>query len=230
MEKHNAIQYLILSVLLAAGAVFLPTETCYDSGLGQICNEYTYLGLSGQTTKILLGIVAAVLIALSVYIFSRTKGDPITAKSRARLRLAASTWLSPSDTLASVRQAAGDVKKGSGVNLMNFNLLNNSAQMNIERELPDRLALSIASYNRGVELCTFSVYVAGPGPDGKTRLHVGGLETYKTTQQRLFMIIPTGPKSIWGYPLYKYFLEVVASTVSKRDPSAQISIETPPAI
>lgn len=153
----------------------------------------------------------------------------ITAKSRVQLRLTATTALLPSEVLDVVRQAAASVKTGSGMNALNFSVLNMRAQVNIERELPDRLALSITSFDRRVELCTFSARVLGSGTDGKTRLQVGGLETYKTTQQKLFYFIPVAPKSIWGYPLYKYFLDVVASVLSQRDPSAQISVETPSA-
>jgi hypothetical protein len=152
-----------------------------------------------------------------------------TAKSKVQLRLAATTVLSPSEVLDVVRQAAATVKTGSGVNALNFSVLNMRAQVNIERELPDRLALSITSFDRRVELCTFSARVLGSGADGKTRLQIGGLETYKTTQSKLFVFIPTGPKSIWGYPLYKSFLDVVASALRQRDPSAQISVETPSA-
>ncbi|HVB72449.1 MAG TPA: hypothetical protein VNE38_02740 [Ktedonobacteraceae bacterium] len=153
----------------------------------------------------------------------------ITAKSKVQLRLAATTVLSRSDALDVVRQAAATVKKGGGVNALNFNVLNLKAQVNVERESPDRLALSITSFDRRVELCTFSARVSGSDSDGKARLQVGGLETYKTTQQKIFFFIPVAPKSIWGYPLYKYFLDVVASTLSQRDPSAQISVETPSA-
>jgi len=150
----------------------------------------------------------------------------LTAKSRARLRLVAATVLSPSDALDAVRQAAG-VVKGGGVSLLTTGLTNIGAQVNIEREAPDRLALSITSGKRVFELCTFSARVAGSSSDGKTRLQVGGLETYKTHQMRLYLIIPVGPKRIVGYDPYKRFLDAVAAALSQRDSSAQISIETP---
>ena len=153
----------------------------------------------------------------------------ITAKSKVQFRLAATTVLSPSDALNIIRQSATTVKKGGGVNAMNFNLLNMKAQVNVERESADRLALSITSFDRRVELCTFSARVSSSNSDGKTRLQIGGLETYKTTQQKMFIFIPVGPKSIWGYPLYRHFLDVVASALSQSDPSAQVSVETPSA-
>lgn len=151
----------------------------------------------------------------------------LTAKTKVQLRLTATTKLSPSDALDVVRQAANTDKKGSGMNALNFNLLNMDAKVHIARETPDRLALSISSYNRRVELCTFSARVTGS--NGTTRLQVGGLETYKTTQQKLFLLIPVGPKSIWGYPHYKQFLEIVAAALRERDASAQVSIDIPAA-
>ncbi|HVB24782.1 MAG TPA: hypothetical protein VNG51_22790 [Ktedonobacteraceae bacterium] len=150
------------------------------------------------------------------------------ARIRAQLRLTATTVLSSTDALDAVRQAIGAVK-GGGASLLTSGLQNLGAQVNVERESPDRLALSITSGKRIFELCTFSARVTGPGTDGKTRLQVGGLETYKTNQTKLYMIIPLGPKQIAGYDPYKRFLSAVASVLSERDLSAQISIETPSA-
>lgn len=146
---------------------------------------------------------------------------------KAQLCLVATTALSPSDALDVVRQAAASLKKGSGVNALNFSVLNLGAQINVLRESPNRLVLSITSYDQRFELCTFSARVTGPDSDGKIRLQVGGLETYKTTQQKIFVFIPVAPKSIWGYPTYKSFLDVVVSALSQSDPSAQVSIGTP---
>jgi hypothetical protein len=151
----------------------------------------------------------------------------ITTKARVQLRLVATTVLSPSDILSVVRQVVGDTKKGGGVNVLNFSVLNMSARVNIAHEFPNRLALSITSLDRRVELCSFSARVTEPDANGKTRLQIGGLETYKTTQQRVLMLIPVAPASIWGYPLYKHFLDVVAAALSQRDPSASVSIAIP---
>lgn len=153
----------------------------------------------------------------------------ITTKARVQLRLVATTALSPSDALSVVRQAIGDTKKGGGVNVLNFSVLNMSAQVNIAREFPNRLALSITSLDRHVELCTFSARVTEQDANGKTRLQIGGLETYKTTQQRALVFIPVAPASIWGYPLYKHFLDVVAAALSQHDPSASVSVAIPSA-
>ncbi len=231
MGKHSAIKYIIFGVLLAGGALILPTETqdCYGGGFSQYCIQtvYTYFGLSAPTAKILLGILAVLLIALGLYLLPRTKGIPVNARARAGLRLAATTALPPSDALNVVRQATFAVK-GGGASLLTSGLQNLGAQVNVEREAPDRLALSITSGKRIFELCTFSARVAGFSSDRRTRLQVGSLETYKTNQQRLFRIIPLGPKEIAGYDPYMRFLNAVAFALRQRDPSAQVSIETPP--
>jgi hypothetical protein len=154
----------------------------------------------------------------------------ITTKARVQLRLVANTVPSSSDILSVVRQAVGDTKKGGRVNVLNFNVLNMSAQVTIARELPNRLALSITRLDRRVELCTFSARVTRLNTNGKARLQIGGLEIYKTTQQRVLMLIPIMPASIWGYPLYEHFLDVVAVALSQRDPSANVFIAIPSAM
>ena len=231
MGKHTAIKNLVFGVLLAAAALILPTQTenCSDGGFGQVCVQtvYTYFGMSAQTFKILLGIAGVLLIAIALYFLPRAKG-PITAKARAGVRLLATTALPPSSALAIVREATAAVK-GGGASVLSSGLQNLGAQVNIERESPERLGLSITSGKRIFELCTFSARAIGPRPDGKTLLHVGGLETYKTSQSRLFMIIPLGPTEIAGYAPYSRFLDVVAAALRNYDPSAQISIEAAPA-
>lgn len=149
-----------------------------------------------------------------------------SAKIRAQLRLAATTALPLQDVFNIVRQAAGTVK-GGGASLLTSGLQNLGAQVNIERESANRLAMSITSGKRIFELCTFSARGASSGANDKTRLYIGGLETYKTNQSKLYGIIPLGPKRIAGYDPYQRFLNAVATALSERDPSAQISIEMP---
>jgi hypothetical protein len=150
----------------------------------------------------------------------------ITAKSRSQLRLEATTSLSPADALGLVRQAAGNVK-GGGTSLLTSGLQNIGAQINIEREGTNALAMSITSGKRLIELCTFSARVNGARADGKTVLQVGGLETYKTNQSKFLMIIPTGPKTIAGMAPYKRFLDAVAEALRAREPNAEITVDVP---
>lgn len=138
----------------------------------------------------------------------------MSAKSRARVRLEATTMMIPEHALHAVKIAAGRVK-GGGASLLTTGLQNIGAQVNIEHESPGQIALSITSGRRILELCTFSA-VASNG-NGCTILRVGGLDTYKTTQSTFLGFIPVGPKAIAGYAPYKRFLEEVSAELRAVD-------------
>jgi hypothetical protein len=150
----------------------------------------------------------------------------ITASSRAQTRLRASTQLQGSEILEIVKHATTSAR-GGGASLLTSGIANAGARVHLEREAPDHLALSITSGKRLVELCTFAARVAGGS--GLTVLTVGGLETYKTSQPRVAGFIPSGPKSILGYDLYKRFLSSVSDAIQSADASAEVSIAAPEA-
>jgi len=147
------------------------------------------------------------------------------AKTRAQLALNATTRMRPDAVLDLVRAAAGEVR-GGGASLLTTGLQNLGAQVHIERESPGALGLSITSGRRLVELCTFSAQAADAG-EGVTTVRVGGLETYRTTQTKMYGFIPVGPKMIAGYDPYKRFLEHIANALAKADPQAQVALQTP---
>ncbi|MBS1883588.1 MAG: hypothetical protein JSS97_11610 [Actinobacteria bacterium] len=146
---------------------------------------------------------------------------PVTAKSRARTGLRAATTLTPADVLALIKGATGGVK-GGGASLMTSGVMNAGARVHVEREFPDRLALSINSGKRLVELCTFTALVETA--KGTSYLTIGGLETYKTKQSRLLGFIPMGPASVAGFSLYKRFLDEVTAQLFVADPAVNTSI------
>jgi hypothetical protein len=148
----------------------------------------------------------------------------VTAKSRSQTALRATTKLEPGEVLALLKRAA-DVVKGGGASLLTTGVQNLGAEVHIEQERPDGLRISITSGMRVVELCTFSAIVTAE--NGQTSLTVGGLETYKTSQPRLFYLIPVGPKSIAGFSPYKRFLDQVATELQTTDSAATVSIGTP---
>lgn len=148
----------------------------------------------------------------------------VTAKARSQTALQASTSLEPEAVLALVKQAAGAVR-GGGASLLTSGVQNLGAETHVEQESPTGLRLSITSGKRLMELCTFSAVVQAK--DGRTTLRIGGLETYKTSQPRLFYLIPTGPKSIAGFSPYKRLLEQVATQLRATDTSAAITIGAP---
>jgi hypothetical protein len=148
----------------------------------------------------------------------------LTATMRAQTALRARTELEPAVALALVKRAAGAVK-GGGASLLTSGVQNLGAGVHVEHELPDSLALSITSGKRLVELCTFSASVKVE--DGETRLRVGGLETYKTNQPKVFGFIPAAPKSIAGFSPYKRFLDQVAADLKAQDSKAQVLLGIP---
>jgi hypothetical protein len=145
----------------------------------------------------------------------------VTVKARSQTALHATTSLEPAAVLALIKQATGAVK-GGGASLLTSGVQNLGAETHVEHEEPAGLRLSITSGKRLLELCTFSAAVRVE--DGRTLLRVGGLETYKTSQPRLFYAIPTGPKSIAGFSPYKRFLEHVAADLRANDSAATISV------
>jgi hypothetical protein len=145
----------------------------------------------------------------------------MSAKARAGLSLTATTALSPEAALDVVKQSAAKVK-GGGKSLLTSGLMNLGAEVHVEEERPGRLGLSITSGKRIVELCTFS---ARAGADGeRNKLVVGGLERYKTSQSRMFYVIPAGPKRIAGYDPYRRFLEQIAADLRAADAAINVSI------
>ncbi|MGH2831428.1 MAG: hypothetical protein ACRDK2_01525 [Solirubrobacteraceae bacterium] len=145
----------------------------------------------------------------------------ITAKARAKTTLRATTKLEPSAVMDLIKQATGAVK-GGGASLLTSGLQNLGAEVHIEQEGEAWLRLSITSGKRVVELCTFSASVVAE--NGQTKLRVGGLETYKTNQPRLFYVIPTGPKTIAGFSPYKRFLDHLATEVRAKDSKGSVVV------
>jgi hypothetical protein len=148
----------------------------------------------------------------------------ITAKSRAQLALQATTILETSQALAIVKQAS-ERAKGGGISLLTSGVANVGAQVHVEKEGPDGLSLSITSGKRVVELCVFSAEVHDDGE--RTHLRVGGLERYKSSQQKVLGFIPAGPKMILGYDLYRRFLQEVGAGLKAADEAASVSIAVP---
>jgi hypothetical protein len=149
----------------------------------------------------------------------------VTATNRAKRRLQATTALAAPDVLGLVKQST-ESAKGGGASLLTSGIANVGARVHVEVEGPAALGLSITSGKRVVELCSFTARVA-PGEGGATVLTVGGLESYKTSQPRVLGFIPSGPKSILGYDLYKRYLDGLARAIQSADASAQVVVAVP---
>ena len=147
----------------------------------------------------------------------------MTAKSRASVTLSATTGLEPAAALDVIKRAANKVK-GGGKSLLTTGLMNLGAEVHVEESHDGWLGLSITSGKRLIELCTFRAR-ASSSDGAKTRLTVGGLDRYKTSQSAFLGLIPTGPKKIPGYDPYRRFLDQVAADLRAADNAATISID-----
>lgn len=145
----------------------------------------------------------------------------MNVKTRAGLTLTATTHLDVPASLHAVKAAAGRVK-GGGTSLLTTGLQNLGAQIQVERETPSALTLSLTSGRRLVELCTFTAVAAQAGD--VTTLRVGGLQTYRTTQSTVLGFIPVGPKMIAGMAPYKKFLAELDDELRRADPGADVTI------
>jgi hypothetical protein len=148
----------------------------------------------------------------------------ITAKSRSTTALQGSTTLAPAAVLDAVKGVAGDVR-GGGKSLLTTGVANLGAQVHVMRESGNSIKLSITSGKKLVELCTFSATASADGDS--TQVRVGGLDTYKTQQKKLWYLIPVGPKQIYGMDPYKRFLTAVADRIRTLDPAAQLTVAQP---
>ena len=157
---------------------------------------------------------------------SRVGGNmAITAKARSRTALVGSSALS-AEEIADLLRSTSQKVKGGGASLLTTGIANLGATVNIVRDAGTSLTMSLTSGKQLVELCTFSAELSA-GTDGRTNVRVGGLETYKTSQSKFLMLIPTGPKQIYGMAPYKKFLAALSVTIKAKDPSASLVVTQP---
>jgi hypothetical protein len=148
-----------------------------------------------------------------------------TAKDRSTTALRGTTQLPPNQVLEIVKHATTELE-GGGMHLLTTGIINVGAQVNVVSESDSGLVMSLTSGRRLVELCTFSARASTVG-DGLTRVLVGGLETYRTQQDKMLIFIPVGPKHIDGLNPYKRFLRVVADKIRLADPAASVVVAQP---
>jgi hypothetical protein len=140
-----------------------------------------------------------------------------TAKHRAQLQLNARLSLTAAEAVAVVKDVvANGVRRTIDVG--------QHISVSGEDGISGPLVLVISGV-LGRKEC---IFFAGAVPAGGfTGLRVGPLQQYRTTQTRLYGLIPTGPKQIPGYGFYKWFLRSVAAALDAADPLATITIASP---
>jgi hypothetical protein len=146
----------------------------------------------------------------------------ITARRRSTTALRSTTQLPPHEVLGIVKIAAVEVNEG-GKPSHAAGIIDAGVRLNVVRESDTGLLMSVTSGRKWVELCTFSAKV-NVIDDGRTRVQIGGLETYTTQQRRILIFLPAGPKQIGGMDPYKRFLRSVAGKVRDADPTASVVV------
>ena len=138
----------------------------------------------------------------------------ISAEARAATALRGTTMLPPERVIALIREVAARFVKTPGIPVrFHFKIVGDTDQT---------LNFSLTTGKNEVERCTFSASATKDGPG--TQVRVGGLETYRTASNKLYGLIPTGPKEIEGMVPYKRFLGELQQQVQTEDPKAVLTI------
>lgn len=92
------------------------------------------------------------------------------------------------------------------------------ASVRLESADGSRLNFAIRMFGDRAENMTFRVDI---GNADKGTVAVSQIETYKTKQEKLFMLIPLFPAEMVSYVVYKSFLQKAIAAVKEKDRSAQ---------
>jgi hypothetical protein len=147
----------------------------------------------------------------------------LTVKQRASLHLEGTTSIDHETVMDLLEATAGTVK-GGGASLLTSGLWNIGAHINIVNRGDDCFEFALNSGKDLVELCTFGAAIH-VGDGGKTTLRIGGLDTYTTSQNKMYGFIPAGPKMIHGMDPYKRYLNAVLEEIKSRDTEADLVIK-----
>ncbi|MDN5996611.1 MAG: hypothetical protein L0I14_08090 [Acidipropionibacterium jensenii] len=148
----------------------------------------------------------------------------ITAKDRASLCLTGTTAMNPDQVMQTLTEAVANIKGiGKASDLAFASLWSIGAHVEIVRRSDTELDLAMNSGKNLIELCTFKARATSDS-SGHTHIVVGGLDTYKTSQEKYMGFIPVGPKLITGMAQYKNFLNGVSKLLTARDNTAQVTI------
>jgi hypothetical protein len=117
------------------------------------------------------------------------------------------------ERVAEISKHVGDVTKGDlaiGVNNVRF-----------EGASAGRTSFSIRSFGDRVQLMTFHIEISQTAAGSSAHSRI---DSFQTRQDKLFMLIPTGPKRMTGYKTYKRFMENLASAVRSEDAAVSATI------
>jgi hypothetical protein len=147
----------------------------------------------------------------------------LTAKNRASLHLEGTTAV-PKELVMDLLEVTASTVKGGGASLLTSGVLNIGAHINIVDSNDGGFEFAMNSGKDMVELCTFGAKIS-TNADGKTVMRIGGLDTYKTVQSKMYGFIPAGPKMIHGMDPYKRYLNAILEELTSKDPEADLVIK-----
>jgi len=142
----------------------------------------------------------------------------VTAKARAEVALIAETTLPLADVRGLVKAATARVEE-RGISIKGER---GSVRVEVVTEDVENLGLAVITGENPNPFATFRA--STHSTEGKTHLRLGGLESYKTFQTKIFGLIPSGPAMVFGYGVYKRFLTAVAAALEAEDPAVEITI------
>jgi hypothetical protein len=117
------------------------------------------------------------------------------------------------DRLAEVSKAVGEQTKG--------NLMIGLNQVRFEGASAGRTNFSIRAMGQLWELMTFHVSIADAGTGSTAR---SAIDSFKTSQSKLLMVIPLGPKTMSAYKTYRLFMENLVAGVKAEDRASRSTI------
>lgn len=110
------------------------------------------------------------------------------------------------DRVAEISKQVGESTKGNvriGMNNVRF-----------EGASEGRINFSIRALGDLMEFMTFHVAVTDADCGAKASSHI---DSFKTKQEKLFMLIPLGPKNMLAYKTYRLFMENLKAAVAAAD-------------
>jgi hypothetical protein len=91
---------------------------------------------------------------------------------------------------------------------------------------PGRVNFSVRAFKDIMEVMTFHVTIDSNADVTSIRSIIDG---FKTSQQKLFYLIPLGPKQMLAYKTYHLFMRNLGAAFAKADPGAKAAITEQPA-
>jgi hypothetical protein len=117
------------------------------------------------------------------------------------------------DRVAEMSKVVGENTKGNlmiGINHVRF-----------EGAEHGRTNFSIRALAESWELMTFHVEISKSRSGTVAR---SGIDSFKTKQEKLLMVIPAGPKRMLGYKTYRLFMDNLAAAIAAEDSTARTAV------